>query len=278
MKLTQIIATATTAAVLGTAGVSIAGATSDGGSSFSGKPSASAETSAASAGGEGQSARNGRRRRQIIRHALEVAAHTIGIDKADLLKELRAGKTIAEVATSHHVDPQTVIDAIVNAAKDKIEAAQAAGKLTDEQAAKLEQRLPDAVAKLVNNKHQAKAGGKGKDGKRRPGVARKLARDGVKLAAETIGIEPADLMKELRAGKTIAEAATAHNVDPQTVIDALVQAAKDKIEAAKTAGKLTAEQASKLEEHAPERIARFVNEWHPRAAPNGANGGGGVGG
>jgi hypothetical protein len=73
------------------------------------------------------------------------------------------------------------------------------------------------------------------------------------------------LMKEVRAGKTIAQVATAHNVDPQRVVDALVQAAKQKIEAARTAGKITAERAAKLEEGATARIAKLVNEWHPQA-------------
>jgi uncharacterized protein (DUF433 family) len=263
MKLTQIIATATTAAVLGTAGVSIAGATADGGTAS--KPSATAGDTAAA----NRSAPKRHHRRQVVRQALEVAAQTIGIDKADLVKELRAGKTVAEVATAHNVDPQTVIDALVRAATEKIEAAKTAGKLTAEKAAKLEERLPDAVSKLVNNKHEGKGNGGGQGGDNKRGVVRKLARDGVKLAADTIRVEPADLVKELRAGKTIAEVATAHNVDPQTVIDALVHAATEKIEAAKTAGELSAEQAAKLEQGAPQRITKFVNEWHPRVRTKG---------
>jgi uncharacterized protein (DUF433 family) len=253
MKLTQIIATATTAAVLGTAGISIAGATADGGNAS--KPSAAA----ASPADGNRSARRSHHRRIVVREALGVAADTIGIDRSDLVKELRAGKTIAEVATAHNVDPQHVVDALVQAATKKIEAAETAGKITAERAAKLEQRLPDVIGKLVNNKHAAKGA------MHRRAAFRKILRGGVKVAADTIGIAPKDLVKELRAGKTIAEVATAHNVDPQHVVDALVQAATKKIEAAKTAGKITAERAAKLEERAPARIAEFVNEWHPRA-------------
>ncbi len=245
MKLTQIIATATTAAVLGTAGISLAGATAGGGNAST--PSATAGPS-----GENRSARRAHHRRIVVRKALDVAADTIGIDRSDLVKELRAGKTIAEVATAHNVDPQHVIDALVQAATQRIEAAKTAGKITAERATKLEQRLPDAVGKLVNNTHRRAA-------------IRNIARDGVKIAADTIGIAPKDLVKELRAGKTIAEVATAHNVDPQHLIEALMQAATQRIEAAKTAGKITAERATKLEERAPARIAKFVNEWHPRA-------------
>ncbi len=152
-----------------------------------------------------------------------------------------------------------MVDALVQAATQKIEAAKTAGKISAERAAKLEQRLPDALGKLVNNKHAGKAA------THRRAVVRKVARDGVKVAADTIGIAPKDLAKELRAGKTIAEVATAHNVDPQHVVDALVQAATQKIEAAKTAGKISADRAAKLEERVPARITKLVNEWHPRA-------------
>jgi uncharacterized protein (DUF433 family) len=261
MKLTQIIATATTAAVLGTAGISIAGATSNGGNDT--KPTASA----ASPSGGNRAARRAHRR-VVVRKALDVAASTIGIDKSDLVKELRAGKTIAEVATAHNVDPQHVVDVLVQDATKKIEAAKTAGKISAERAAKLEQRLPEVVGKLVNDKHT------GKGVAHRRAAVRKLAQGGVKVAADAIGIAPKDLVKEVRAGKTIAEVATAHNVDPQKVIDALVQASTKKIEAAKTAGKISAERAAKLEEHAPARITKLVNDWHPKAGAKGAKGAG----
>lgn len=56
-----------------------------------------------------------------------------------------------------------------------------------------------------------------------PGAPRlKMARPGLAAAAKAIGISVADLQSELAAGKTIAAVATAHGVDPQKVIDAMV--------------------------------------------------------
>jgi hypothetical protein len=149
MKLTHIIATATTAAVLGTAGISIAGATTSGSTSTSAKPGVSA---AKPADGK-HSVRRTRLRRIVIRRAVAVAADTIGIPAKDLVKELRDGKTVAEVATAHNVAPQRVIDAIVKAATEKIEAAKTAGRITAERAAKLEARLPALAARFVNEWH-----------------------------------------------------------------------------------------------------------------------------
>ena len=56
---------------------------------------------------------------------------------------------------------------------------------------------------------------------RGPGRCRKLA---FKTAADTIGISPTDLLAAMKGGHSIADVATAHDVDPQTVIDAVINA------------------------------------------------------
>ncbi len=85
------------------------------------------------------------------------------------------------------------------------------------------------------------------------------------LTAKTIGIKPADLRKELLAGKTIAAVATEHGVTPQKVIDTLTTAANAKIAAAANANKITAERAAKLKTRADAAIPKIVNDWHPKA-------------
>jgi uncharacterized protein (DUF433 family) len=188
MKTAQFIAAAVTAALLGTAGVSIAGAASSG-STASPKP-------------------------------LQLAANTIGVSRADLVQQLRAGKSVADVATAHHVDPQTVINALAGADKARI-------------------------TERVNRKGWPRA--------------RRALRRGVQLAAKTIGITPRDLVQQLRAGKSIADVAGEHNVNPQTVITAIVNAATQKIEAAKAAGKITSARAAKLEANLTNRATKLVN-------------------
>jgi uncharacterized protein (DUF433 family) len=160
MRFTKTLASATVAAVLGLAGVSVAGATSGGGSA---PPSTTAATASGASGATGakagaaakprakKAARAARRRR--LRRAGVLAAKTIGITPADLVKDLRAGKTIAEIATDHGVAPQAVISALETAATAKIEAAQAANKITAERAARLETRAGEVIPKLVNNWH-----------------------------------------------------------------------------------------------------------------------------
>ena len=155
MRFTKTIASASVAAVLGVAGVSVAGAASSAGSP---QPAAPATTAAATATETTkQTGPASVRRRRLVRRAIAVAAKTIGISSADLVKELRAGKTIAAVATEHGVQPQAVIDALKAAATAKIEAAEAAGKITAERATRLEHRLDTLIPKLVNDWHPRRA-------------------------------------------------------------------------------------------------------------------------
>jgi hypothetical protein len=153
MKLRTVITTATTAALLSTAGVAIAGAT---GSSSGTSPSATVSTAAPKAANAAPPAHAHRRAR--LRHRVrvfvrKVLLETIGIDRPTLRSELRSGKTIGEIATAHGVEPSAVIDALVTGATTKLDAAASAGKITTERAQKIEAKLPARFTKLVSSWH-----------------------------------------------------------------------------------------------------------------------------
>ena len=154
MKLRTIIATAATAAVLASTGVAIAGATT-GTDSHPATTTAAPAVDAPSTGKPAVARRFRARRhlRRLLRGAAGVVTKTIGIDRKELRAELRRGKTIAQIATDHNVSPQTVIDALVAAANQKIDAAVAADRLSTERATRIKARLPDRITKLVNNWH-----------------------------------------------------------------------------------------------------------------------------
>jgi DNA-directed RNA polymerase specialized sigma subunit len=179
---------------------------------------------------------------------LQVAAQTIGITVDQLRTELQGGKTIAEVAKAHDVDPQKVIDAIVADAKAKLQQAEA--------------DLPNHVAAMVNG--QIPLGG------RRPGGPG-LVKAGLDTIATTIGITRDQLRTELQGGKTIAEVAKAHDVDPQKVIDAIVAESTKRIDEAVTNGKLTSDQAAKLKANLSDVASHIVNDAHPPFGPRGGH-------
>ncbi len=226
----------------GGAGVAWAAA----GDSSSGSGSGSAQLAAfTTAARPGQGARGG-----IARLAVQVAADTIHVDRATLVQELRSGKSIADVAREHNVDPQTVIDGLVKAATDKLQSLVTAGKVDADRAKKVEARLPQLAARLVNGKLR-NAG--------RPGVRRAIVKGSLDVAADTIHIDRATLVRDLRTGKSIADVARAHNVDPQAVIDALVNAAKQKLSDLQSSGKLTEQRVQRIEQRLPTLVERLVN-------------------
>jgi uncharacterized protein (DUF433 family) len=170
--------------------------------------------------------------------ALDVAAKVIGISVDDLRDELEDGKTIAEVAEAHDVDVQKVIDALVADGKERLAEAEAA--------------LPERMKDLVNGELRLGRGG--------PGHVRGLLHAGLDTVSTAIGITESDLRDELQDGKTIAEVAEAHDVDPQKVIDAVVAEATKRIDEAVADDELTEERAADLKENVEEHATRFVSE------------------
>jgi hypothetical protein len=146
MNLRTAIISATTAAVLATSGVALAGA-AGGSASSSPAPAASASASTAALPTAAAPA--------PARHA--VIAGTVGIDRKTLRHDLLAGETIAAIASAHGVDPQTVVTALVTAATTKLDAAAQAGRITAARAHRIEQRLPDRINKLVTTWHPKRA-------------------------------------------------------------------------------------------------------------------------
>jgi transposase-like protein len=221
----KVLATAVTAAVLATGGVAVAGAASDSGSSGS-------STSAPRATAAAESTPHPRRHRRlhVVQVGLATSAKAIGISTKDLVAELRKGSSIAEVAQAHGVDPKTVEDAIVAAANARIDQAVENGKLDEARAATLKEKVAARAEQFVEQTPKL--------GERERRVGHPLA-----VAAKAIGVDRSDLIAALRDGKTIAQVAQEHDVDPQTVIDALVKAGQARLE---------------------QRAEHFVNETHHR--------------
>ena len=81
--------------------------------------------------------------------ALEEAAGALGIDTDALREALRDGQSIADIAAEQGVELQTVIDALVAAAEERLDEAVAAGDIDAEQAAERLAALSDRITSFV---------------------------------------------------------------------------------------------------------------------------------
>jgi hypothetical protein len=86
-----------------------------------------------------------------------------------------------------------------------------------------------------------------------------VAKGALKTAADTIGIDPKELRTDLKGGQTVTQVATAHNVEPQKVIDAIVAKGDARLDQAVTNGHLSADQAAKAKAKLPDVVNELVD-------------------
>jgi hypothetical protein len=141
------------------------------------------------------------------------------------------GQTLAQLAEANGVDPQVVIDVVVEAGTARIDLQAARGEINAGQAALRKARLPERAAEYVNNPIDPDQ----RQFSRRIVMAR---------AARTIGVPTTELVAALDQGQSIADVATANGVDPEVVRVELV-------------------------EHSTERITAFVNGEAPEGGRTG---------
>lgn len=98
-------------------------------------------------------------------------------------------------------------------------------------------------------------------------------------AAEALGITTDELREALRDGATIAEVAALQGVDVQSVIDAMVAEAEERLAEAVANERLTQEEADEKLAELTEKITDAVNNGRPEGeGPRGPRGPGGQGG
>jgi len=191
-------------------------------------------------------------------------ATAIGISVSQLQSELSSGKTIAQVATAHGVAVSKVIDALVVAENKEVDAALAAGSITQGQADQLKAQQKQRITDLVNGTGRGFGGPHGG-----PGGAQG---EDAQVVATAIGITVTQLQTDLSGGKTIAQVATAHNVAVSTVISAWAASENQEIDARVASGQLTQAQADQMKSMTQQRITDVVNGTFSRGPWGGPGG------
>ena len=168
------------------------------------------------------------------------AATYIGISEAQLRTELGTDKSLADIAVAH-------------------------GKTRDGLIAALTAAQQQDIATLVDQKgigarpNPANGFGPGPRGFGR-GPGGNAIGNSEAAAATYLGTTAADLETKLRAGQTLAQIANATpGKSRDGLVNALIADATAKIDAAQTAGKITADQATQQKANLATRIAQEVD-------------------
>jgi hypothetical protein len=144
-----------------------------------------------------------------------------------------------------NVTVEQLRQAVQDAAKDTIQRALGDGRLTQEQADRLNERVDTWQGRGAPFGFFGPHGFRPKVWDRFAFKAR-LGQSGFEAAAKTLGMTTQDLMAELRSGKSLADLADEKKVDQATLKAAIVSAAKADIDAALANGRLTQQQADQL--------------------------------
>lgn len=174
---------------------------------------------------------------------IAAAATYIGIPVADLRTQRAAGKSLTDIALANGKTRDGLIAALVAAEQQSI------GTFVDQKG------MPNPAGK----------GGPG-FGFGGPGFGRGgfgMQGDHLAAAATYLGLTPADLRTKMQGGQTLAAIATAAGKTRDGLIQALVADAKTAVEKAKTDGKLTADQATQIENGLTDRITKLVDSTAP---------------
>jgi len=172
------------------------------------------------------------------------AATYIGITEAQLRAELGTDKSLADVAIAHGKTRDGLIAALTAAQQQDI-------------ATLVDQKGIGARPKPATGKGPGPGFGRG------PGGGNVIG-DTHAAAATYLGMTEADLQTKLRAGQTLAQIANATaGKSRDGLVSALVADATAKIDAAQTAGKITADQAAHEKSNLSTRIGQLVDSTGP---------------
>ena len=196
----------------------------------------------------------------IVITTVALTAGTVGISSAASKSATRVSttRTTAGVAMmqGHGAEVASVLAALVTK-----------GTITQAQADAITTAL--AAAEAAEHANDPQGGPKGAPGIGMPDPAAALS-----LISSTIGVDAATIQKRLAAGETLGAIAGAKK---DALITALVAEETKRIDAAVTAGKLTAAQATTMKSTLTANITTLVNSTRPAGQMGGGMGGRGHG-
>jgi hypothetical protein len=177
----------------------------------------------------------------------------------------RSQAIISDAAGQLNIDPSKLTSALEKAIDNQIDAAVKAGKLTPDQGAALKKRVDAGQVPLVGGLGLGAHGfGHGQFGPHGGfGFGRGVLGAASAAVASYLGITPSELRTELMSGKTLAQIAVAHNKTADGVVTTLLADAKNKLDEAVTAKKLTADQEQTFLDRLKTLLTAVVNGQRP---------------
>lgn len=201
-------------------------------------------------------------RTQKIAIAAVAAVAVTGAGGAVAATQLRSPQQesraiVRDAADQLGVTPAQLTNALKTAVKNQVDAAVRAGRLTQEEANRLKQRIDANEAPLLGRGFGPRHHGG-------PGHHRGFGHHaGLEAAAKYLGMTEAALREQLQDGKTLAQVARDRDKSVDGLVDAMVADVKSHLDAKVESGDLTQAQADRFLSGIEERITDVVNGRMP---------------
>jgi hypothetical protein len=158
---------------------------------------------------------------------------------------------VNDAAKQLGVQPSALTAALKKALEDRVDAAVAAGRLTKAEGDALKQRLESGELPLFGAPH-------GPGGFHGGGFF-----GGLETASSYLGLTAVQLRSDLEGGKTLAQLAQARGKSVDGLVQALYDAAKQKLDTAVSARRLTQTQEGSILSELKSELTGFVNGTGP---------------
>jgi hypothetical protein len=168
---------------------------------------------------------------------------------------------VSDAAKQLGIQPSALSNALKNALEHRVDAAVSDGRLTKEQGDALKKAIESGAVPLFGGFHRGFGFG----------LHFGLFGD-LDAAASYLGLTDAELRERLESGKTLAQVAKDQGKSVDGLVQALVDAAKKRLDAAVSAGRLTKEHEDSILTELKQRITDFVNGMRPRFHDDGFRG------
>jgi len=191
-----------------------------------------------------------------LKHGIGNVLKDSGVTREEIKEGTAAGLTLGQIIDQYgDISAEQAKANALAALSDRLEAAVADGKITQDKADEIAANAPAAIDRLL-----AAVPGEHHEGKKPGARILKAAKHSLETVAEVLGTDPAALREQLASGQTIADIA---GPQTQAVIDALVADANAAIDEAVANGRMPADKADEAKARAAAAIERFVNEGRP---------------
>ncbi len=192
-------------------------------------------------------------------HRLDAVTDLLGLSGDEIRDRLEAGESLAEIAGAEGVGSDALVDALVAAADERLDAAVEADRLTADEAEDKLAEITERITTFVNTPgDELPTGGRGGPGHghRHGGPGRGMQLDAV---AESLGLTVDDIRDGLSEGQTLVEVAEAAGVTEEELVGAIVAEVTEQVAEAEEAGRLDGDRADEILAELEDRVTEMVN-------------------